>query len=89
MVVVGVAAGVVAFGGPLSPLDATPASFSDVTAASLPQVEQESTAGLWQHWQDTDGDGLTDTRLSYSINWGDANGDGFVDLYVNLSLIHI
>ena len=83
MVVVGVAAGVVAFGGPLSPLDATPASFSDVTAASLPQVEQESTAGLWQHWQDTDGDGLTDTRLSYSINWGDANGDGFVDLYVN------
>ena len=83
MVVVGVAAGVVAFGGPLSPLDATPASFNDVTAASLPQVEQESTAGLWQHWQDTDGDGLTDTRLSYSINWGDANGDGFVDLYVN------
>ena len=86
VVVAGLAAGVVVFGGPLSPLEANtdaPDLFTDVTDTALPQVEQESTQGLWQHWRDTDNDGLTDLRLSYSINWGDADGDGFVDLYVN------
>ncbi|MEL7143213.1 MAG: Ig-like domain-containing protein [Cyanobacteria bacterium J06643_4] len=56
--------------------------FQDVTDSSFPQIEKESNVGVWEQWEDTDGDGFVDSRPSYSLAWGDVNGDGFIDLWL-------